>query len=58
MKQHPIYYKKIPCQFAFLLTEDETVKLQISQLTPAIKEKEFKTLKEAKSFIREFKEIL
>ncbi len=58
MKQHPIEYKMLKVQFAFLLTEDKTVKLKIKQLTPAIKEKEFKTLKEARSFIRNFKEII
>lgn len=59
MKSHPIYYKTIPVQFAFLLTEDgEKVRVRIKQVTSLGIEKEFKTLKEAKQFIKNIKVIL
>lgn len=69
MKTNPIIYKKIPCQFAFLITDypgnfySDVPKLpkvvvQIQQLTTLPTQKEFKTYNEARKFIRKLKKIL
>ena len=60
MKTNPIIYKSIPCQFAFFITEntESSVVLKIKQVTTLPSQKEFKTLKEAKQFIKNLKQIL
>lgn len=59
MKTNPIIYKSITCQIAFFITENENnVIVRMRQLTNIPSEKEFKTVKEAKQFIKNLKEIL
>jgi hypothetical protein len=53
---YPIEYKMIPTQFAFLVGDDGTV--QIKQVTKPPKEMKCKDVKEARKFIREFKELI
>lgn len=51
----PIHYKLLKVQYAFLITDDFKVQIrQVGQL----KDKQFKSKKEAMEFIKNLKEIL
>lgn len=50
---YPIEYKVVPVQHAFLVSSDGT--LQIRQVTKVEREMKFKSEKEARKFIRNYK---
>lgn len=49
---YPIEYKLVPTQYAFYVHRDGT--LQITQVTKVEREKKFKSVKEAREFIKNF----
>lgn len=50
---YPIEYKVVPVQHAFLVSSDGT--LQIRQVTKVEREMKFKSEREAREFIRDYK---
>jgi len=59
MKTNPIIYKTIKFQVAFFIDGGiDNVVVKMKQLTTLPSQKEFKNVKEARSFIKNIKEIL